>query len=393
MDRRIYLDHAATTPVREEAWEAMRPFLAETFGNPSAFYEEGQKAKAALMKARSAIAATLGVKENEIYFTSGGSEADNWALVGTFEASDGRGKHIITTAIEHHAVLETCRYLEKRGAEITYIGVDENGLVDPAEIERAIRPDTILISVMYANNEIGTIQPIREIGKIASEHGIVFHTDAVQAYTHLPIRPAEEGIDLLSVSGHKFGGPKGTGFLYIRNGIALEPCMRGGRQERGRRAGTENVSGIIGLAAAAKASIHEMEGEGCRERALRDAFMERILSEVPCCRVNGDRKKRLPGNINLCFDYIQGESALVILDRRGISASSGSACTSGALDPSHVLLAIGLSREEASGSIRLTIGRETTEEELKEAAGVLIDTVEHLRQYSDAYRAYMEEHE
>ena len=364
MKQIIYLDNAATTKTAPEVVKAMLPYFSEHYGNPSSIYSLGTESKKAVSGVRESIAKSLGAATNEIYFTAGGSEADNWAIKATAEAYAQKGKHIITSAIEHHAVLHTCEYLEKRGFEVTYVGVDENGILKLDELEKAIRPDTILISVMFANNEIGTIQPIKEIGRIAKEHGILFHTDAVQAYGQLPINVDEYQIDMLSASAHKLNGPKGIGFLYIRKGLKTRSFIHGGAQERSRRAGTENVPGIVGLGAASERAFARMEEKTKKEIELRDYLIRRIEEEVPYCRLNGDRTRRLPNNVNFSFRFVEGESLLIMLDMRGICASSGSACTSGSLDPSHVLLAIGLPHEIAHGSLRLTLSEENTKEEL-----------------------------
>lgn len=385
----IYLDNAATTKTAKEVVDAMLPYFSEYYGNPSTIYGLGAKSKEAVTDAREAIAHSLGAQTNEIYFTAGGSESDNWALKATAEAYEGKGKHIITSKIEHHAILHTCEYLEKRGFEITYIGVDENGILKLDELRAAIRPDTILISVMFANNEIGTIQPIREIGEIAKEHGILFHTDAVQAYGQLPINVDEYHIDMLSASGHKLNGPKGIGFLYIRKGVKIRSFVHGGGQERSRRAGTENVPGIVGLGAAVKRAVRIMEEKTAKEIALRDALIERISKEVPYCRLNGDRTRRLPNNVNFSFRFVEGESLLIMLDMEGICASSGSACTSGSLDPSHVLLAIGLPHEIAHGSLRLTLSEETTMEEIDTVVEAVKKIVERLRSMSPLYEDFL----
>ena len=389
----IYLDHAATTRTAPEVAEAMLPYFTEYYGNPSSIYSLGSAAKKAVMEAREEIAATLGAKTNEIYFTGGGSEADNWALIATAEAYAGKGKHIITSKIEHHAVLHTCAYLEKRGYEVTYLDVGENGIVDPEDVRRAIRPDTILVSVMFANNEIGTIQPVREIGAVAKEHGVLFHTDAVQAivqaYDHMPINVDEMNIDMLSASGHKFNGPKGTGFLYIRTGIKTRSFLHGGQQERGRRAGTENVPGIVGLGKAVRLAFSNMEEHAGKERKLRDYLIQRIEKEIPHCRLNGDRERRLGNNVNFSFRFVEGESLLIMLDMKGICASSGSACTSGSLDPSHVLLAIGLPHETAHGSLRLTVGSGNTMEEMDCVVEALKEIVEKLRAMSPLYEDFI----
>ena len=385
----IYLDNAATTKTAPEVVEAMLPYFTERYGNASSIYKLGSESKKATIKARETIAQTLGAEPNEIYFTAGGSESDNWALKATFEAYQDKGKHIITSKIEHHAILHTCEYLEKRGAEITYLDVDENGLVDLEQLKKAIRPDTILISIMYANNEIGTIQPIQEIGEIAAEHGILFHTDAVQAYGQLPIRVDELHIDMLSASGHKLNGPKGIGFLYINKKVKIRSFVHGGQQERGRRAGTENVPGIVGLAAAAERAFRIMEEKTKKEIELRDYFISRIQKEIPYAKLNGHPTKRLPNNINFSFEFIEGESMLIMLDMKGICASSGSACTSGSLDPSHVLLAIGLPHEKAHGSLRLTLSEENTKEEMDLVADELKQIVDRLRGMSPLWEDFI----
>lgn len=385
----IYLDNAATTKVADSVVDAMLPYFKEYYGNASSIYQLGAKSKEALDESREYIAGTLGAKTNEIYFTAGGSESDNWAIKATADAYAQKGKHIITSAIEHHAVLHTCEYLEKHGYEVTYVGVDENGVIKLDELKAAIRPDTILISVMFANNEIGTIQPIKEIGEIAKEHDILFHTDAVQAYAQVPLNVDEMHIDMLSASGHKLNGPKGIGFLYIRKGIKIRSFVHGGQQERGRRAGTENIPGIVGLAAAAKRSFSMLEEKMKKEIELRDYLISRIEAEIPYCRLNGDRKKRLPNNVNFSFQFIEGESMLILLDSKGIAASSGSACTSGSLDPSHVLLAIGLPHEIAHGSLRLTLSEENTKEEMDYVVEQLTAILERLRSMSPFYEDFM----
>ena len=389
MDKMIYLDNAATTKVADSVVDAMLPYFKEYYGNASSIYQLGAKSKEALDESREYIAGTLGAKTNEIYFTAGGSESDNWAIKATADAYARKGKHIITSAIEHHAVLHTCEYLEKHGYEVTYVGVDENGVIKLDELKAAIRPDTILISVMFANNEIGTIQPIKEIGEIAKEHDILFHTDAVQAYAQVPINVDEMHIDMLSASGHKLNGPKGIGFLYIRKGIKIRSFVHGGQKERGRRAGTENIPGIVGLAAAAKRSFSMLEEKMKKEIELRDYLISRIEAEIPYCRLNGDRKKRLPNNVNFSFQFIEGESMLILLDSKGIAASSGSACTSGSLDPSHVLLAIGLPHEIAHGSLRLTMSEENTKEEMDYVVEQLTAILERLRSMSPLYEDFM----
>ena len=385
----IYLDNAATTKVADSVVDAMLPYFKEYYGNASSIYQLGAKSKEALDESREYIAGTLGAKTNEIYFTAGGSESDNWAIKATADAYAQKGKHIITSAIEHHAVLHTCEYLEKHGYEVTYVGVDENGVIKLDELKAAIRPDTILISVMFANNEIGTIQPIEEIGEIAKEHDILFHTDAVQAYAQVPINVDEMHIDMLSASGHKLNGPKGIGFLYIRKGIKIRSFVHGGQQERGRRAGTENIPGIVGLVVAAKRSFSMLEEKMKKEIELRDYLISRIEAEIPYCRLNGDRKKRLPNNVNFSFQFIEGESMLILLDSKGIAASSGSACTSGSLDPSHVLLAIGLPHEIAHGSLRLTLSEENTKEEMDYVVEQLTAILERLRSMSPLYEDFM----
>lgn len=386
----IYLDNAATTKTSPEVVEAMLPYFSELYGNPSSIYEIAGKSKTAIDKGRVQIADVLQARPEEIYFTAGGSEADNWALKAAYEAYKSKGNHIITTKIEHHAILHTCEYLEKeRGARITYLDVDENGIVKLEELEKAITPETILISVMFANNEIGTIQPIQEIGRIAKEHNILFHTDAVQAFGQIPIDVEECHIDMLSSSGHKINGPKGIGFLYIRKGVKIRSFIHGGAQERKRRAGTENVPGIVGYGAAAKRAADTMEKRTKKEIELRDYMIDRILKEVPYCRLNGDSVKRLPNNVNISFQFIEGESLLIMLDMEGIAASSGSACTSGSLDPSHVLLAIGLPHEIAHGSLRLTLGEDTTKEDVDFTVDKIKGIVERLRSMSPLYEDFM----
>ncbi len=389
MKQIIYLDNAATTKTAPEVVKAMLPYFSEHYGNPSSIYSLGTESKKAVSGVRESIAKSLGAATNKIYFTAGGSEADNWAIKATAEAYAQKGKHIITSAIEHHAVLHTCEYLEKRGFEVTYVGVDENGILKLDELEKAIRPDTILISVMFANNEIGTIQPIKEIGRIAKEHGILFHTDAVQAYGQLPINVDEYQIDMLSASAHKLNGPKGIGFLYIRKGLKTRSFIHGGAQERSRRAGTENVPGIVGLGAASERAFARMEEKTKKEIELRDYLIRRIEEEVPYCRLNGDRTRRLPNNVNFSFRFVEGESLLIMLDMRGICASSGSACTSGSLDPSHVLLAIGLPHEIAHGSLRLTLSEENTKEELDTTVEAIKEIVARLREMSPLYEDFI----
>ena len=393
MKKLIYLDNAATTKTSEEVVAAMLPYFTEYYGNPSSVYEFASESKKAVSNARRTIAETLGAQENEIYFTAGGSEADNWALKATAEAYQSKGKHIITTKIEHHAILHTAEYLEKRGFEITYIGVDENGVVKVDELEKAIRPDTILISVMFANNEIGTIQPIKEIGEIAKKHGVLFHTDAVQAYGQLPINVDELHIDMLSSSGHKLNGPKGIGFLYIRKGVKIRSFVHGGAQERKRRAGTENVPGIVGSGKAAEIAAKTMKERTAKEIELRDHLIDRVLAEVPYTRLNGHRTNRLPNNANFSFQFVEGESLLILLDNNGICASSGSACTSGSLDPSHVLLAIGLPHEIAHGSLRLTLSAETTMEDIDFVVDCIKQIIERLRSMSPLYEDFVKKNQ
>ena len=389
MEKIIYLDNAATTRTAPEVVDAMLPYFTEKYGNPSSVYGFAAENKEVISRQRRVIAEVLGAKENEIYFTAGGTESDNWALTATAEAYASKGKHIITSRIEHHAILHTCEYLEKRGYEVTYLDVDENGLVDPKKVEEALRPDTILISIMTANNEIGTIQPIREIGEIARAHGVLFHTDAVQAFAQIPINVEECHIDMLSASGHKLNGPKGIGFLYIRKGVKIRSFIHGGAQERKRRAGTENVPGIVGLGKAVELAASTMEERAERETKLRDYTIARIEKEIPYCRLNGDRVKRLPNNINFSFRFIEGESMLIKLDLKGICASSGSACISGSLDPSHVLLAIGLPHEIAHGSLRMTLGADTTKEDLDYTVDCLKQIVEEIRSMSPLYEDFI----
>ena len=389
MGKLLYLDNAATAKTAPEVVDAMLPYFTEHYGNPSSVYSFSSGNKEMISKQREAIADTLGASANEIYFTAGGSESDNWALKATAEAYAGKGNHIITTKIEHHAILHTAQYLEKRGFEVTYVDVDEDGKVKLDELKAAIRPTTILISVMFANNEIGTIQPIKEIGEIAKEHGILFHTDAVQAYGQLPINVDECHIDMLSASGHKFNGPKGIGFLYIRKGVKIRSFVHGGAQERKRRAGTENVPGIVGIGTAAKRAANTREERVAKEIEVRDYLIDRVLKEIPYCRLNGHRTDRLPNNANFSFRFVEGESLLIMLDMKGICASSGSACTSGSLDPSHVLLAIGLPHEIAHGSLRLTINEEITKEDIDYVVDNLKEIVAHLRNMSPLYEDFV----
>lgn len=385
----IYLDNAATTKVNKKVLESMMPYFSEIYCNPSAAYSFATKGRIAIEEARNHAAKLIGASDMEIYFTSGGSESDNWAIKAVAESFSDKGKHIITTKIEHHAVLHTCEYLERHGFDITYLNVDSDGKVRLDELKKSIREDTILISVMTANNEIGTIQPVAEIGKIAHEKGILFHTDAVQAYGHIPINVDEMNIDLLSASGHKFNGPKGVGIMYIRKGVKIRSFIHGGSQERGRRAGTYNVPGIAGLGTAAKLAMENMAKRAEKEKELRDYFIDRISSEISYTVLNGHREDRLPNNINFCFRFVEGESVLIMLDQAGICASSGSACTSGAIDPSHVLRAIGLSDEMAHESLRLTLSYENTKEEIDTVVGELKRIVERLRGMSPAYKAFL----
>lgn len=389
MSKIIYLDNAATTQVNEEVLNTMLPFFRETYCNPSAVYRFAGEGKKAVDYARNQVADVIGAKPEEIYFTGGGSESDNWALKTTAEAYSWKGKHIITSKIEHHAILHTCEYLEKQGCEVTYLDVDKEGKISLEELKAAIRPDTILISIMAANNEIGTIEPIQEIGRIAHERGVLFHTDAVQAYGHIPINVKEMNIDLLSASGHKFNGPKGIGIMYIREGIKIDSFIHGGAQERGKRAGTSNVPGIVGIGKAAQIAKDTMEERNTRETEIRDHLIERVLKEIPYTRLNGHPVDRLPNNANFCFRFIEGESMLIMLDQLGICASSGSACTSGSLDPSHVLLAIGLPHEIAHGSLRLTLSEETTLEEIDFVVDKLKKIIKRLRDMSPLYEDFI----
>ena len=384
-----YLDNAATTKTAPEVVEAMLPYFSELYGNPSSIYSLAGESKKAVDHAREIIAGALGAQPEEIYFTAGGTESDNWALKAAAEFYKKKGNHIITTKIEHHAILHTCQWLEKQGFEVTYLNVDENGVVKLEELKKAIRPTTILISVMYANNEIGTIQPIKEIGEIAREHGILFHTDAVQAFGQLPIQVDDCHIDMLSASGHKLNGPKGIGFLYIRKGVKIRSFIHGGAQERKRRAGTENVPGIVGLGKAVERAVSTRKERADKEKELRDYLIGRVLKEIPYTRLNGHRTMRLPNNANFSFQFIEGESLLIMLDMEGICGSSGSACTSGSLDPSHVLLAIGLPHEIAHGSLRLTLSEETTKEELDFVVESLKKIIDRLRSMSPLYEDFV----
>ena len=388
---RIYMDNAATTAVAPEALSAMLPCFAQFYGNASSIHGTGREARKKLEDARKTVANCLGAKPNEIYFTSGGTESDNWAIKGAAFANRKKGNHIITSQIEHHAVLHTCQWLEKQGFEVTYLPVDEYGLVNPADVEKAITDQTILISIMAANNEIGTIEPVAEIGKIAREHKILFHCDAVQAVGAIPVDVNDWNVDMLSLSGHKFHGPKGVGALYIRTGVKAEQFMHGGAQERGRRATTENLPGIVGLAAALEHACLHMEENACKMMMMRDRLIKGILDNIPHTRLTGHAMKRLPGNVNVSVQFIEGEALLLRLDLAGISASSGSACTSGSLDPSHVLLAIGLPHEIAHGSLRLSLADSNTEEEVDEVLRVLPEIVKTLRDMSPLYEQFLEE--
>lgn len=389
MKQVIYLDNAATTKVRPEVVEAMLPYFTEYYGNPSSVYEFSAEPKNAIAQAREKIAQALGAKTNEVYFTNGGTESDNWALIATAEAYQAKGNHIITTKIEHHAILHTCEYLEKRGFEVTYLDVDEFGVVKLDELKKAIRPTTILISVMFANNEIGTIEPIKEIGQIAKDNKILFHTDAVQAFGHVPINVDEYNIDMLSASGHKLNGPKGVGVLYIRTGVKSRSFIHGGAQERKRRGGTENTPGIVGLSKAVEIAFKTMEERTKKEKELRDYLIERMMKEIPFTRLNGHPTGRLSNNANFAFQFIEGESLLIMLDMDGICGSSGSACTSGSLDPSHVLLSIGLPHEIAHGSLRLTLNEEITKEQIDFTVESVKKIVERLRSMSPLYEDFM----
>lgn len=389
MKKIIYLDNAATTQVDPKVLEAMLPFFTEYYGNPSAVYSFAETAKKAVEDAREKLAELIHAKKDEIYFTGGGSESDNWALKATAEAYGNKGKHIITSKIEHHAILHTCEWLEKHGFEVTYLDVDEKGLISPEELEKAIRPDTILISIMAANNEIGTIEPLAEIGEIAHKHGILFHTDAVQAFGHIPLDVDAMHIDMLSASGHKINGPKGIGLLYIRKGVKIRSFIHGGAQERQRRAGTHNVPGIVGFGKAAELALANMDERIKYETELRDYLIKRVSREIPYTKVNGDLEKRLPNNANFCFRFIEGESMLILLDQNGICGSSGSACTSGSLDPSHVLLAIGLPHEIAHGSLRLSLSEKTTREDIDFTIDELKKIIERLRNMSPLYEDFV----
>ena len=393
MSKLIYMDNAATTKVLPEVVDTMIPYFTENYGNPSAIYTFAEQVSKDVATARETLAGVIGAKVEEIYFTGGGSESDNWALKATVEAYKNKGNHIITSKIEHHAILHTCAWLEKQGVEVTYLDVDENGLVSIEDLKKAIKPTTILISIMTANNEIGTIEPIKEIGAIAKENGILFHTDAVQAFGHIPINVDEMNIDMLSASGHKINGPKGIGLMYIRKGVKIKSFIHGGAQERNRRAGTHNVPGIIGFAKAAEIAKTKMNERIAYETEIRDYIIKRIEDEIPYVKVNGDRVKRLPNNVNVCFRVIEGESMLILLSQQGICGSSGSACTSGSLDPSHVLLAIGLPHEIAHGSLRLSISDETTKEEADFVVDELKKIIERLRSMSPLYEDFVKKNQ
>lgn len=387
-DEMIYLDHAATTPVKPEVIEAMLPYFSRKYGNPSSIYSIGRDSKKAIEEARETVAKAIGSQPREVFFTGSGTEADNWAVKGVAYANRQKGKHIITTSIEHHAILHTCQYLESDGFEVTYLPVDKDGLITAEQVREAIRPDTILITIMFANNEIGTIQPIAEIGKVAREKGILFHTDAVQAMGNVAINVEAMNIDMLSMSSHKFYGPKGIGALYVRKGVKLTSFMHGGAQERGRRASTENVASIVGFAKALEIAVSELEQHNSKLTALRDRTINEIQKTIPFVKLNGHRERRLPGNVNFSFEFIEGESLLLMLDMKGIAASSGSACTSGSLDPSHVLLAIGLPHEIAHGSLRITFGEENSDSDVDYLMEVLPDIVQRLREMSPLYEAH-----
>lgn len=391
MGKYIYMDNAATTPVKKEVLEEMIPYFTEKYGNPSSVYSLGNLSKRAVESAREKIANVINAEKREIFFTGGGSEADNWALKGIVYANKHKGNHIITTKIEHHAILHTCEYLQKNGFEVTYLDVDEFGLINLEELKNAITDRTILISIMFANNEIGTIQPIKEIGEIAKENKIYFHTDAVQAMGHIKIDVKELNIDLLSMSAHKLYGPKGIGVLYIKQGVKIDSLISGGAQERSKRAGTENVPAIVGMGKAIELAYENLDEHNGRLIFLRDTLIQKIQSNIPYVRLNGHPTKRLPGNVNMCFQFIEGESLLLSLDMEGIAASSGSACTSGSLDPSHVLLAIGLPHEIAHGSLRLSLGDFNTEEEIDYVVEKLVKIVDRLRKMSPLYEKTREE--
>ncbi len=385
MGKMIYMDHSATTPVKKEVLDEMLPYFSEFYGNPSSVYALSNQSKVAIDKAREQVAKALGSKKTEIYFTGGGSESDNWAIKGVAFKNFDKGNHIITTKIEHHAVLHTCEYLETKGFEVTYLDVDEYGMVSLEDLERSIKDTTILISIMFANNEIGTIQPIKEIGALAKKHGVLFHTDAVQAVGSIEIDVKDMNIDLLSLSAHKLYGPKGVGALYIKQGLKIDSLITGGAQERNKRAGTENIAGIVGLGKAIELAYENLEDNNKKLISLRERLIKNIYEKIDYVRLNGHPTERLPGNVNFCFQFIEGEALLLSLDMMGIAGSSGSACTSGSLDPSHVLLAIGLSHEIAHGSLRLSLGTANTEEEVDYVAESLVGIVDRLRKMSPLY--------
>ena len=385
----IYMDNAATTRMSERAFEAMRPYMIEQFANPAGTYSFASGAAMAVDNARKQMAKVIGAKSAEIYFTCGGTESDNWALKGVMQANAAKGKHLITSAIEHHAILHSADALKKQGYDVTVLPVDETGVVSLEALEAAIRPDTVLISIMAANNEIGTVQPLEKIGEIARKHGVLFHTDAVQAFAHIPLDVEKMHIDLLSASAHKFHGPKGVGILYVRKGVKIASFMDGGAQEKKRRAGTTNVAGIVAMGVAAAEALENMDAVAAQEIAIRDHLIARIEKEIPYCRLNGHRTERLPGNVNFCFRFIEGEGMLMLLDANGICASSGSACTSGSLDPSHVLLARGLPHEIAHGSLRLSISEETTMEEADFVVDQLKGIITRLRSMSPLYEDFV----
>ena len=385
----IYMDNAATTRLSAAAFEAMRPYMMEQYANPAGTYSFAAASAAAMEHARGQVAAVIGAKSAEIYFTSGGTESDNWALKGVAQANAAKGRHLIISAIEHHAILHSAKALEKQGWALTILPVDADGLVDPAAVEAAIRPDTVLVSIMAANNEIGTIEPLEAIGEVCHRHGVLFHTDAVQAFAHIPLDVDQMHIDLLSASAHKFHGPMGVGFLYVRKGVKLAPFMDGGAQEKKRRAGTSNVPGIVGMGAAAQEAAAAMNETMAKVAAVRDHIIARIEKEIPHAKLNGHRTQRLPGNVNFCFRFVEGEGMLMLLDAQGICASSGSACTSGSLDPSHVLLAIGLPHEIAHGSLRLSLSEETTLADADAAVDALCGIIPRLRSMSPLYEDFV----
>lgn len=389
MGKIIYLDNAATTAVREEVVEAMLPYYADKYGNPSGLYETGVTAKKAIEEARSKIADTLSAKPGEIYFTSGGTEADNWALKAAVMANRNKKNHIITSKIEHHAILHSCEFLQAMGIDVTYIDADENGIISPDKIKKSIRPTTAVISIMFANNEVGTIQPVKEIAKIAKKNNIIFHTDAVQAYGHVNINVNEYCVDMLSASAHKFNGPKGVGFLYIRDGVNIGSFMHGGAQERKKRAGTENAAGIVGMAKAAELAVSDIDNRAKKEMMLRDHIIRRVENEIPYARLNGHRKKRLPGNTNFSFQFIEGESLILMLDMEGICASSGSACSAGSKEPSHVLMALGLPESLAYSALRMTVSEYNTLEEIDFTIDTLKRIINDLRKNSEEYNEYI----